>query len=325
MKNSHPVPHYVGRILSSSGVPQGTCFQLAPGYLVTAWHVVQGTLALGDDGVLTVDRLRDPGADRITARVLAEDRKTDLALLAADAAFPGSARLLRASRSVAYAEPVTVVGHALMYETAGTPPVVWVEALGEWQGEVCRTDDVTLGRLHSRDVLPGMSGAPVRQRSDDSVVGVVSARYNTADGWLANSVWAGRADDVRALCAGRVELDGSRWAGFPAAAAAAGGGAAAAVAEDMLRKRREGPDIEVRTEAAPAPGREPGEPAASAAPAAPAGTGTGTGAADVPVPEPLTGPAPLPGGSGESVPDAVAEEVSQGALERVTRWILDNL
>ncbi|WP_159072268.1 trypsin-like peptidase domain-containing protein [Streptomyces sp. CMB-StM0423] len=312
MKNTHPVPDYVGRILSSSGVPQGTCFQLAPGYLVTAWHVVQGTLALGDDEVLTVDRLRDPGADRITARVLAEDRKADLALLAADAAFPGSARLLRGSRSVAYSEPVTVVGHALMYEAAGTPPVVWVEALGEWQGEVRRTDDVTLGRFHSRDVLPGMSGAPVRQRSDDSVVGVVSARYNTADGWLANSVWAGRADDLRTLCAGRVDLDASRWAGFPATAAAAGGGAAAAVAEDMLRKRRDDPVIEVRTESAPvpAPGREPGEPVAPAAPA-----GTGTGAADMPV----------TGGSGESVSDAVVEEVTQGALERVTRWILDYL
>ncbi|MEO3761858.1 serine protease [Streptomyces sp. B8F3] len=306
MTKTHPVPDYVGRILSSSGVPQGTCFQLAPGYLVTAWHVAQGTLSLGDDEVLRVDRLRDPGADRITARVLADDRKADLALLEADAPFPGSARLLRGSRSVTYGEPVTVVGHAVMYEAAGKPPVVWVEALGEWQGEVRRADDVTLGRFHSRDVLPGMSGAPVRQRSDDSVVGVVSARYNTADGWLANSVWAGRVDELRALCAGHLDLDESRWFGFAAAA----GGGAAAVAEDMLRKRRDDPAIEVRTETAPAPGREPGEPVAPVAPA-----GTGTGAADVPV----------PGGPGESGSDAVTGEVTQGVLERVTHWILDKL
>ncbi|WP_407562326.1 hypothetical protein [Streptomyces sp. 184] len=303
MTKKHPVPDYVGRILSSSGVPQGTCFQLAPGYLVTAWHVAQGTLALGDDAVLRVDRLRDPGAGRITARVLAEDRKADLALLAADAAFPGSARLLRGARSVGQAEPVTVVGHALIHETAGNPPVVWVEALGEWQGETRRGDDVTLGRFHSRDVLPGMSGAPVRQRSDDSVVGVVSARYNTADGWLANSVWAGRVDDLRALCAGRVDLDRGRWTGF---AAAAGGGAAAAVAGDLLRKHRDGPVIDVRT--------EPGEPAAAAA-SAETGTGSGTGAADVPV----------PGGSGGTVSDAVTEGGSESALERLADWIANNL
>jgi hypothetical protein len=50
--------------------------------------------------------------------------------------------------------------------------------------------------------MKGMSGAPVRRRSDDHVVGVVSARYNSGDGWLAHSVWVARSEDVRSLLAG---------------------------------------------------------------------------------------------------------------------------
>ncbi|MFD3918906.1 serine protease [Streptomyces sp. NPDC058595] len=125
MAASHSVPLYVGRILSPSGVPQGTCFQLAPGYLVTAWHVVQATLALGDDEVLRVDRLSNPGSGRITARVVTDDRRADLALLKADAPFPESARLLRGARAVRPSEPVTVVGHALIHEADDRPYVLF--------------------------------------------------------------------------------------------------------------------------------------------------------------------------------------------------------
>jgi len=31
-----PVPGYLGRVLNSAGTPAGTCFQVAPGVLVTA-------------------------------------------------------------------------------------------------------------------------------------------------------------------------------------------------------------------------------------------------------------------------------------------------
>lgn len=302
MAKSQSVPLYMGRILSPSGVPQGTCFQLAPGYLVTAWHVVQATLALGDDEVLRVDRLSHPGAERITARVAAEDRRADLALLKADAFFPASARLLRGARTVKQSEPVTVVGHALIQEVGDRAPVVWVEALGEWQGEASRADGVVLGRFYSRDILSGMSGAPVRQRSDDSVVGVVSARYNTSDGWLVHSVWASRVDELRSLCAGHVDLGGSgiQWIGFTAA------GAATAVAESVLRKPGTGRGGEIRVEADRAPDQDRAEvlpPQASPG-----------GAVDA-----------TPTGTGGDVSDAIAEEVTQSALARAARWFLDSL
>jgi hypothetical protein len=44
--------------------------------------------------------------------------------------------------------------------------------------------------------LPGMSGAPVIRDSDGAVVGVVSGRYNSADGWLAQTVWVTRSEDL---------------------------------------------------------------------------------------------------------------------------------
>ncbi|MEU0698172.1 serine protease [Streptomyces niveus] len=300
MTKSQSVPLYMGRILSPSGVPQGTCFQLAPGYLVTAWHVVQATLALGDDEVLRVDRLSHPGAERITARVAAEDRRADLALLKAEASFPASARLLRGARTVKQSEPVTVVGHAVVQEVGDRAPVVWVEALGEWQGEASRSDGVVLGRFYSRDILSGMSGAPVRQRSDDSVVGVVSARYNTSDGWLVHSVWASRVEELRSLCAGHVDLGGSgiQWIGFTA-------GAATAVAESVLRKPGTGPGGEIRVETARAPDQDGAQ---VLPPASPGGTVDAT-----------------PTGTGGAVSDAITEEVTQSALARAARWFLDSL
>ena len=46
-----------------------------------------------------------------------------------------------------------------------------------------------------------MSGGPVRCQSDGVIVGVVSARYNSADGWLRDSVWIARTENLRPLLA----------------------------------------------------------------------------------------------------------------------------
>ena len=49
-----------------------------------------------------------------------------------------------------------------------------------------------------------MSGAPVLV--GDRVVGIVSARYNSADGWARDTVWVARSEDLEALLAGLTEL-----------------------------------------------------------------------------------------------------------------------
>ena len=58
-----------------------------------------------------------------------------------------------------------------------------------------------------------MSGAPVIRDSDGAVAGVVSGRYNSADGWLAGTVWVARTEDLAALLDGiaDVTMGGCRW------------------------------------------------------------------------------------------------------------------
>jgi len=55
--------------------------------------------------------------------------------------------------------------------------------------------------------MKGMSGAPVRRKADDVVVGIVSGRYNSADDWLRNSVWVARTEDLQAMLKDIAPLD----------------------------------------------------------------------------------------------------------------------
>ena len=55
-------------------------------------------------------------------------------------------------------------------------------------------------------LMPGMSGAPVIRDSDGAVAGVVSGRYNSADGWLAGTVWVARTEDLAVLLNGIAEV-----------------------------------------------------------------------------------------------------------------------
>ena len=65
-----------------------------------------------------------------------------------------------------------------------------------------RDDAVPLGRVTCGSLVQGMSGAPVIRDSDRVVAGVVSGWYNTADGWLAGTVWVARTEDLLPLLDG---------------------------------------------------------------------------------------------------------------------------
>jgi len=73
-----PVPGYLGRVLSG-GVPVGTCFQVAPGVLVTAWHVLNDIGGAALDNPVQVDPLA--GGDPFGATVARLDPVHDLAVL----------------------------------------------------------------------------------------------------------------------------------------------------------------------------------------------------------------------------------------------------
>src|SRR4051812_50135088 len=58
---------YLGRVLDSAGAPAGICFQVEPGLLVTAWHVL---VEIGADEVgamVGVDGLPAAGAPAVPA------------------------------------------------------------------------------------------------------------------------------------------------------------------------------------------------------------------------------------------------------------------
>ena len=203
-----PVPDYLGRILTDDGTPIGTCFQVSPAVLVTAWHVLDDLGRGAEDAVVAVDAL-DGAAEVMRARVLKVDPLHDLAVLESERPLPGSVAGWFATDWVPINESTVVTGVTEVVDPGHEVP--YLDAPGTWAGGTMRDRQVPLGRLRSQDVLPGMSGAPVRRLCDQHVIGVVSARYNSADGWLAHTVWVVRSEDVQNLLAGieDVPLEGA--------------------------------------------------------------------------------------------------------------------
>ncbi|MFC9897663.1 SUMF1/EgtB/PvdO family nonheme iron enzyme [Nocardia sp. NPDC127579] len=182
--------------MTADGSPVGTCFQLSPGRLVTAWHVVN---QLGGDSSGTtvyVDALAG-GIGSFTAWVERCDPLHDLAVLGTDGVLPASTGPLAATDRVPQRTAVIVTGVVDVDDPAHN--YEFLAATGEWAGPTTRDGRIRMGRLRCRDVVPGMSGAPVLRESDGAVIGVVSARYNSADGWLRDSVWVARTELLQPL------------------------------------------------------------------------------------------------------------------------------
>ena len=99
-----PVPGYLGRILDD-GDPVGTCFQVAPGVLVTAWHVLNDIGAAAPDRPVQVDPLA--GGDPFEATVARLDATHDLAVLVAGTSLPAIAGTLTATDQMTLRAPVT--------------------------------------------------------------------------------------------------------------------------------------------------------------------------------------------------------------------------
>jgi len=194
------VPGYLGRVLDGDGapVPVGTCFQVAPGVLVTAWHVVDDIGAAEEGARVRVDPLA--GGEPFDAAVARLDQLRDLAVLTCDARLPAEAGQLAVTDQVPLRTLVRVTGHAVLDDPGHT--YGFLNAPGEWAGGTTRDNAVPLGRMTASAVVPGMSGAPVIRDEDHAVVGVVSGRYNSADGWLAGTVWVARTEDLAVLLEG---------------------------------------------------------------------------------------------------------------------------
>src|SRR5580658_5960817 len=108
---------YLGRVLDADGDPAGTCFQVMPGVLVTAWHVLDAVGAGNDGSVVAVDLLQ--GGPAREARVERSDPLHDLAVLVTASPLPESVRGLTASDELT-GGPVRITG------------VVDVDDAGHW-------------------------------------------------------------------------------------------------------------------------------------------------------------------------------------------------
>jgi S1-C subfamily serine protease len=183
----------VGRILQDEGIPVGSCFAVASGVVVTASHVLDHVPAEVGDSVEF--GMLDGSGPAVRATVLAKDRLSDLAILRAAEECLEPIEGIVLSDSVPPFTKVTVTGVA---DVDDAHSYDWLDASGEWQGGAQRDGLVHLGRMESRGVMRGMSGAPVL-RSDGLLVGIVSSRYNSEDGWLRDSVWLARTEHLLQL------------------------------------------------------------------------------------------------------------------------------
>ncbi|MFS8098790.1 serine protease [Lentzea alba] len=194
MPGDDRIPPYLGRILTRSGASAGTCFQVAPGVLVTAWHVLRDVQAGEVGSFVDVDALA--GGHRVLrAEVIAIDESRDLAVLRREEALAGTTAAVSPTDQVPPGTKIVVTGVARVDDPGHE--YGFLATTGDWRGELTR-NDVPQSYFTSDSVAVGMSGAPVRRAADDVVVGVVRARYNS-DNWLRHSVWTARVEDFLAL------------------------------------------------------------------------------------------------------------------------------
>jgi hypothetical protein len=191
---------YLVRVLGVDGVPVGSGFQVAPGQIVTAWHLLD-LLGRGDPGA---DVLVGPlyGGETISAVVKRVAPQHDLAVLLTDHPLAISVAGWAASDTLTVNTGVVVQGVAIQ------DPGLEYElrtAAGSVEGPATR-DGIPMLRVVASGVTPGMTGAPVRRQADDFVVGVLSGRYNSSDGWLQHSLWVIRTEHLMPLLDGLAEV-----------------------------------------------------------------------------------------------------------------------
>jgi hypothetical protein len=192
------VPGYLGRVLDENSDPVGTCFQVAAGVLVTAWHVLDDIGATAENARVRIDPLAS--GEAFEAAVARLDQDHDLAVLVSERHLSASAEELTATDRMAPRTAVTVTGHSVITDSGRTARSL--TTIGRWTGPATWEDAPPAGRMTAEALMPGMSGAPVIRDSDAAVAGVVSGRYNSADDWLRRTVWVVRTEDLAVLLDG---------------------------------------------------------------------------------------------------------------------------
>ena len=212
-------PGFIGQVLDGGGATVGTCWLVAPGWVLTAAHVAQAAgadvvaasvAAAGcdnasrDDGQTVALRLRRGLAETgpvIEGRVRRADTVVDLALVEIDTESWGFAPAgLADSEDVKPEEVVVVTGAAELANAREDAALIASSTTGRWDGWGLYEDSLSLYKIIASGVLRNMSGAPVIRAEDSTVVGLVTGRYNSADGWGQGIVWVVGGRAIEQFC-----------------------------------------------------------------------------------------------------------------------------
>lgn len=170
--------------------------------VVTCHHVLAAVMPGSFCGRLFNVRFLQEGVDESVLPALAleaADRKHDIALLQLQGEVPVgvSAAPLIDSADVSGLEfRLTAYGEM---EKGSEPPHDYLAAHGTVGGESKR-DGVRLLQLDSKNILPGMSGAPVTVAALGGVVGLVASRYNIdpkTTTWMRDVAWCVRIEALK--------------------------------------------------------------------------------------------------------------------------------
>jgi Trypsin-like peptidase domain len=195
---------FLGIILNSSRTPIGTCFQIASGVLVTAYHVIEEAGAAEYDHDLLFEPI--DGGEAHSATIKRIDDRNDIAVLTTNHPLRLSVSHLAYSEVQIPDTPLHMVGYGLLPETHYTAEHRYLPTIGSWEGTSRQPDGTILARGRADGVAVGMSGCPILRNTDNAVLGILSKRYNTADGWSRGRIWISRIEDLEPLLAGLVQV-----------------------------------------------------------------------------------------------------------------------
>jgi len=145
------VPGFLGRVLDGSAQPVGTCFQVIPGVLVTAWHVLDDLRAGDVDAMVRVDPLQ--GGEPRQARVHRIDPVHDLAVLSATEPLVECAAGLAVTDDVELDTRVSITGAAHVEDPGHSHQ--YLDASGEWRGGTTRHHPGRPGTASPRCAVAG--------------------------------------------------------------------------------------------------------------------------------------------------------------------------
>jgi Trypsin-like peptidase domain/Trypsin-co-occurring domain 1 len=131
---------HLGRILDAGGPAVGTCFQVAPGVLITAWHVLNDLEAGNEGATVAVDAL-DGASGPTTAEVLRVGPVHDLAVLRRAEPLSASISGISATDMVALGTEVVVTGVSGVDDPEHE--YRFLDAPGRWAGGTTRDDQVS--------------------------------------------------------------------------------------------------------------------------------------------------------------------------------------